>query len=609
MAETGNKQGLAGARSFAAAAAGRHRPAPRARTERTNPTASDAWLIARVALMIVLAWWIYAPALNGGWLWDDRRMIAENPLVLSPGGLLKLWAGPAQLFDYLTVKVEWLQWRAWGEDTLGYHLVNLALHLTSAFLFWRLLTRFGLHHAWLGALLMVVHPVMVESVAWMAELKNTLSLPFALMAFLAWLDFDKSSRWSRYTLALGFFLLAMLAKPMLVMFPFVTLLYAWWKRGRVDLRDVLLAAPFLVLSVALGAATVMFVDRALGPQHVALGGPLARLALAGTTLAFYFAKSVAPINLMTIYPKWSVDGLFVWPIVSWLLVAVAVVYLVRNRATWGRHGLLGLGFFAFNLLPFLGFVAGSYMKDTWVMDHLLYLPILGIFGLATAAVAGIEASLGTWGRRAGAGVLVMLFGLLAVASHAYAANYASAEFLWRYNIARNPVAALPHNDLAYALEHQGRLREAAQEYRRAVDLDPEFFTARHNFGSFLLQHGQPQAAFEQLRAAAELNPTLASARYDFGTVLDALQRLPDAIQAYRQALALDPNYTLARNNLAVDLAKDGRLDEAIAEIREGLHRAPGDKRLKYNLGLMLQTQQQHAAPAPVAAPAPSTTSR
>jgi hypothetical protein len=151
----------------------------------------------------------------------------------SPTGLWSIWFEPGSQLDYYPIKasVQWLQWHLWGMDTLGYHLTNVVLHILSALLVWRLLSKFGLRLAWLGGLIFAIHPVQVESVAWIAELKNTLSLPPFLLAMCAWIDYEERGKAKDYFLALGLFLVAMLCKLTVVLFPLVILLYAWWRRG------------------------------------------------------------------------------------------------------------------------------------------------------------------------------------------------------------------------------------------------------------------------------------------------------------------------------------------------------------------------------------------
>ncbi|HEX3728578.1 MAG TPA: hypothetical protein VHV47_02150, partial [Opitutaceae bacterium] len=149
---------------------------------------------AAAVLLLVAAWFVYAPAIRGGWIWDDPQEVADNYVLRDPGGLAKIWLAPSGV-DYFPLKttVQWLAWRLWGADPFGYHLLNVALHLAAALLFWRLLRRLNVPSfgAWAGALLLVVHPLAVESVAWISELKNTLSLVLLLLALLAYVRFDE----------------------------------------------------------------------------------------------------------------------------------------------------------------------------------------------------------------------------------------------------------------------------------------------------------------------------------------------------------------------------------------------------------------------------------
>ena len=205
---------------------------------------SSRWrgLLPAAALAAVTAW-TYAPVRHGGWLWDDNLYVTHNPLLRSAAGLKQIWLNPTGVNYFpVTATCQWLQWHLWQDRPLGYHLTNVALHLLSAFLLWRLLRRLGSEPAWIGAWLFALHPLAVESVAWISELKNTLSLPLLLLAMAAYVDYDDASGarpgpagWSRpagrYGLALLWFLAAMLSKSTVAMFPVVVLLYGWWRRG------------------------------------------------------------------------------------------------------------------------------------------------------------------------------------------------------------------------------------------------------------------------------------------------------------------------------------------------------------------------------------------
>jgi protein O-mannosyl-transferase len=240
--------------------------------------------LLRVGLIFAAVAWIYSPVFHGGWLWDDDVLITGNLLVHHPVGLWKIWFDPGRLIDYfpLSVSVEWIEWHLWGDNTLGYHLVSIGLHAVNSLLVWNLLSKLGLRLAWLGGLIFALHPVMVESVAWISEIKNTLSLMPFLLAVSAYLRYEEQGRRLDYLLALALFLIAMLCKTSMVMFPVVLLLYAWWKRRRIGWGDLKRSAPFFVVSLVLGLVTIWFLyQHALGPKPIAVGGPFSRLALAG----------------------------------------------------------------------------------------------------------------------------------------------------------------------------------------------------------------------------------------------------------------------------------------------------------------------------------------
>ena len=576
------------------------------RKQRPKPVAADALaparhspqedyiLVLRAAVILSLGIFIYWPALNGDWLWDDRDLIADNALIRDSQGLWKIWLQPSVMFDFLPLKisVEWIEWRLFGEDTLGYHLVSLSLHLTSVFLLWRLFCKLGLRCAWLGALIFLVHPVQVESVAWIAELKNTLSLPFFLLAMIAWINCDARGKTSSYALALGMFLLAMLSKPTMVMFPFVILLHAWWRRGRIVTKDLIASAPFFLVSLAVGVATVAFLGKTTGEQHIILGGALSRVACAGLSLAFYFSKCVLPVDLMTIYPRWVVDPPSPLEFLPWPILAGVVWFLWTKRKTWNRHALFGLGFFLLNLLPFIGLNAGSYMNYTWVMDHLLYIPMIGLIGLAIAAASHVSAQLSLRPRRVGAAFLVVILAWMTWASHSYAALYTSLDALWENNITLNPGAALPHNDLGVSLARKGQEAEAIEQFRIAAALDARYTDAHHNLGLELLKTGHPAEALPEFEAVQRLDPNFAEANYNLGTDLTELNRNADAILEFQRALSLDPSYLQAYNNLAYSLVQLKRYNEAIAAVQMGLQINHNDATLQNTLAALQKIQQQ-----------------
>jgi tetratricopeptide (TPR) repeat protein len=514
----------------------------------TAPAALGLTLL-RALLIISAGCWVFAPALQGDWLMDDDFYLTQNALLHDPHRLWKTWFVPGSLIEYYPIEasLQAIQWHWWHLNTLGYHVSNLILHVTGALLLWRLLDKFGLRYAWLGALLFTIHPAVVESVAWISEFKNTLSLPPFLLAMGSWIEFENRGRRNDYLLALGFFLIAMLCKISMALFPIVILLYAWWKRGRVGWLDIRHTVPFLAISLVLGITT-LYVAVSFREAHLqsaanpAIGGPLLRFALAGQSIAFYFTKCALPLEMIPIYPKWAVhpeSPLAYWP---WVVLATAFAFFWTRRLTWGRHALLGCGYFLLNLLPFIGLNSVTYMGFTWVMDHFLYLPMIGLIGLAIAALGTFEARLSTSAQPWLAGAIAVLFALLALKSDSYAAKFAGPESLWTYTLAHNPTSWLAHN----------------------------------NLGDVYLETDRPSEAIAQFQAALDSNPASVEAHTNLGFAYELTGRPFDAIAEYEQTLRYSPHYALAQVHLGHVLEKVGRISEAISHYEDALRAYPGD---------------------------------
>jgi hypothetical protein len=378
------------------------------------------------AALLVAAWaFIFSPIWRGGWLWDDDTEVTSNLQLRTWAGLRDIWLAPTGA-DYFPLKstVQWLLWQGWGNDPAGYHLASASLHLLAAFLFWRVLEKLGVRLAWLGGLLFVIHPLVIESVAWVSELKNTLSLPLVLLAYLAYLDYDARGRRGDYRRALLWFVAAMLCKTSVVMLPVVLLLFTWWKYGRLTRAGVRDSLPFFAVALILGLVTVWFQqERAIGEATLTLtsGDLPTRVARAGLAVWFYLEKCVLPVGLLPVYPPWRLEGLRAW--LAWPAVAALLAWLWTQRAGWGRHALLGYGFFLLNLAPVLGLIPMSYLTIAPVADHFVYLSVLGILGLAAAGAGEIWRRLERGGRVFAATGAVVVALLLAGESRQYTAVF------------------------------------------------------------------------------------------------------------------------------------------------------------------------------------------
>jgi Tfp pilus assembly protein PilF len=538
------------------------------------------------AVLVVLTWWVYAPALPGDWLWDDGRLITENPLMHEPDGFWKIWLRPQSSVEYypLTATVERIEWSLWGMHPLGYHVVTLAVHIVNVLLVWRLFGKIGLLLAWWGALLFAIHPVQVESVAWIAELKNTLSLMFCLLAMCAWIDFDNREGGRDYFFALGFFTLAVLAKLTVVMLPVVLLLYAWWRHGGITRNDLRRCAPFFMTALAVGLVTIgsgiwqkMFGHP--GSGVVPAGGVAARLVLAGSEFAFDFSKSVLPVRLLTVYPKWVVDPAAPLQYLPWLVLVGAVGWLMTRRQAWSRDALFGFGFFLVNLLPCPGFIPAPNMSYAWVMDHFLYLPILGLVGLAVAGVGVVADRLSGLPRRAllavGVGILVSL----GMESHGDAKLYRNQEALWTHTLRYNPNSDVAHNNLGLVYLGRNEYPRAIVEFEAALRVQPDYAYAHNGLGNAFVLTGRDGDAQAEYIEALRDDPDYAEAHNGLANVLMKSGDLSDARREVDRALELKPDYPEAHCNLGLLLARSGRIPEAIAQFQIAHEMRPDDARI------------------------------
>ncbi len=329
----------------------------------------------------------YAPAIPGGFIWDDNLLVPGNPLITSVDGFPAIWTSASSM-DYipLTISSFWLEWRLWDGNPIGYHLVNILLHAAGAFLLWRVLRKLSIPGAFLGAMLFAVHPVNAASVAWIAERKNTLSLVFYLLAVLWYLDFhaQRSSRY--YTLALVAACCAFLSKGSTVILPAVLLGCVWWIEGSVRRRDWLACAPFAALAGIMALVTVRFQAGYILPEseHLSLSF---RVIRAGDAVWFYLWKDLWPVNLSAIYPKWRIDVQSPPSYLPALLVVACVIGLWLQRRRWGRGPFFAASHFLLNLLPVLGFVNMGFMDQAYVADWWQQIALAAPAALAGAGIS------------------------------------------------------------------------------------------------------------------------------------------------------------------------------------------------------------------------------
>jgi Flp pilus assembly protein TadD len=416
-----------------------------------------------------------------------------------------------------------------------------------------------------------------------------------------WIDYGKSGLRRDYLRALALFLVAMLCKISMAPFPVVILLYAWWKRGRIGGRDVLASLPFFSISVIFSLLTTWSSIWYMQSQFkvnaaVYIGGFFSRLALSGQTLAFYFAKCFWPVNLMPIYPQWKVDPSAPIQFLPWIVLAALMVALWCRRKSWGRHVLLGLGFFILMLGPFLGFVGISYLSFTWVMDHFLYVPIIGIIGLVVAGIEDIDARLPSVYHPVSTGLITVIVALLAFKAHWYASAFTGDETLWTYTLDRNPGAWLAHSNLGKILLKEGEPEQARQHFERVIASQPDLGESYCDLGVALVQLGRFPEAVTAFNQALKRDPYSPEANNNFGILLAQMGRTDDAILHFTFALHRHPRYTDAHINLGNALLLAGHASEAIEQFQTAIGIDPDSLSAHDDLALALENNG-HAADA------------
>jgi Flp pilus assembly protein TadD len=559
------------------------------------------WLQAFVIIAAVL--WTMGAALPGDWGGDDELYLIHNPLQYDPHHLWKIWFAPSSFIEYypITETLQMLQWHLWGDDPSGYVWTNIVLHAVNALLVWRLLRHLGLRQGWLGGLLFAVHPLNVASVAWISEFKNTLSTAPFLLAMTAWIDFEQTRRRGDYGRALGFFLAAMLCKIALAPFAVVILLFAWWKRGRLAWSDLAASAPFFMISLVLGWLTYYsgahFSQRhGDPPEPILLQGYAAHFVLAGWSSALYFAKFFWPYPPAPYYNRWNVEPLAFWKWTPWLVFAGILYVCWRRRRSWGATVLLGLGYFLLMLGIVLGVHEISFMRDTWVMDHFTYVPMIGLIALVVAAWEDLTRKaprlypwlVGAW---------VVVLAACTWETHNYAGIYSSRVSLFVYNLAVTPNSAAVHDNLGLAFLRRNDLPDAIDQYRDTVEMEPGAAGPHLELGSVLLQSRRPSEAEEEFRAALQLAPNLAAGHTNLAFALLELDRTPEAEAELRRSLAIF-DLPQSRNGLGQLLYRTHRPDAAEAEFRRALELDPDQPQILDNLGYSLCAQHKFAEARP-----------
>ncbi|HVZ64483.1 MAG TPA: tetratricopeptide repeat protein [Lacunisphaera sp.] len=570
------------------------RPAPPAPASAAAGTWSENWLWALVFAAVLLT---YLPTLHAGFIWDDDGHVTRADL-RSLGGLWRIWfeVGATQQYYPLLHSAFWLEHQLWGDLPFGYHLANVLLHATAACLFGRLLLRLAVPGAWLATLLFALHPVCVESVAWISEQKNTLSAVFYLLGALAYLDFDRDRRGRQYAAASAWFLCALLTKTVTASLPAALLVAFWWQRGRIEWRrNVLPLLPWFAVGAASGLLTAHFERVIIGAQGEDFGlGALQRCLLAGHVVWFYLGKLVWPAHLVFVYPRWRIDSAAPG---AWLFLLGALA-LLGGLAWWSRRSRAPLAaalLFGGTLFPVLGFVNVFPFVFSFVADHFQYLASLPVFALVAAGLHRLTLRLPAFARgAAAAGLLILLGGLSAVQG----GMYRDQETLFRTTIARNPDAWLAYHNLALIYTDTGRAAEALPLIQKVLQLRPNYALAENNLGDALTKLGRPQEAVPHLERAVRLEPRYYQAFNNLGVALMQSGRLAEGLAQFEAALKAKPDFAEAEHNVGLALMQLDRAAEAVPHFEHAVQLRPDYAAAEMGWGIALTQSGNLAAAQP-----------
>jgi len=585
----------------------KHKKNPKKHASQIQPAGSPSsiispWMPAGALLIAFAAFLAYLPSINGKFIWDDNLLIIENTITKAPDGLFRFWCS-TEPFDYwpVTNTTFWIEWRLWGMNSTGYHVTNLILHIITSLLIWIILRKLSIPGAFLAAMIFTVHPINVESVAWIAERKDMLAMLFFILSIHCYLQAETqpSSQKHQYRLGVDFwyglslagFVLGMLSKGSVAVLPVLLLGIIWWRRG-VTKWDLVGTTPFFVAAVAFTEVNIWFQTHGTG-EVIRTASFAERLLGAGGVVWFYLYKALLPFDLSFVYRQWHIQAVNPLWWLPFLAALIVTAVLWRYREGWSRPLLFAWGFFCVGLVPVMGFADTYFMKYSLVADHYQHIALVGVITLAAAGWS-------VWHQRArGAGHLsaivlaILAVGALTFLTWRQSGLYRDELTLYKDILKKNPECWLANNNLGLVLYDTGQLQEAIKYYRQALNFKPDYYEAHNNLSVVLVQTGQTQEAIKHLQEALRLKPDYPEAHLNLGNVLHQTGRPGEAIEHYEQALRYKPDYADAHNNLGVALMETGQPRQAIKHYEQALTFKPDYSNAHNNLGQVLEAEGQH----------------
>ncbi len=495
-------------------------------------------------IIVLLTFLAYSPALNGDFIWDDDLHITKKKAVIGEESFKRIWTTSDAVYYPLVLTTFWVEWRLWSGQPMGFHIVNVLLHAINAILLCFLFHQLGIKWAWLGGAIFALHPVHVESVAWITELKNVQSGFFYLLTLLFYLRFLDNRRRQWYLATLIMFLAALLSKPSTVMLPVILLIIHWWLNRPLQKKDIFSIVPFFVLSALASLWTIweqQYHSGAIGPEWSI--GLLERIAIAGYNIWFYIIKLLFPYNLTFFYPRWEIGPLSIITYFPLALLLILCLASLKNYTAWGKSVFIALSYFIVTLFPILGFFNFYFMRYSFVGDHFQYLPSMGIIALITCGAAlhfekwelAQTKKTFCWqkiGTRLGLAVLLIFGALTWKQGHIYK----DMETLLRDAINKNPKAWMAHSNLGMMYAEKGLLDKALVEFKETLRIYPDHSGAHNSLGNIYLLQKKYKRAVETYSVALKLDPENKGFLYNLALSYEGTGNLKLAKEYYKKIL-------------------------------------------------------------------------
>ncbi len=509
--------------------------------------------------LFILAAVVYLPSLDASFIWDDNTFFDANPIMKDPNALYRFWftRDAPDYFPLVSTNL-WIQRQLWDINPFGFHAVNIGFHAFNVVLFWLVLITLNLPGAWLAALVFAWHPIQVESVSWVTQIKNVQSMFFYLLTSLCYLKYDLRGGTWRLGLSLFFFLLALLSKTAVVMLPVILLLYHWTLKPLSIKKAIVRTGPFFAMSLIFGLITIWF-------QYTSAGASgsewsltfIERTVNAGFVFWFYVQKLFIPIDLAFIYPRWNHDPSFITSWVPYFMLAIVLFLIFRFRARWGGYPIFALGYYLISLFPIMGFLNIYFLLYSFVADHYQYIAGQGIIAFT---ICGAYTKTNQLTARFPKNTFLkygsMAVGLTTLCGLAFLtwnqqSIYQNPIALWKDTIKKNPKAWIAHNNLGNEYSRAGRFDLAAKSYSATLKVKPDYAEAEDNLGLALLKLNRFEESKEHFLRATRLDPTIWQAHNNLGTIFGNQGNMEEAARHFEAALKIDSGNFEIHNNLGL----------------------------------------------------------